>query len=226
MPPQPAESTFAGLASCIAGGDAPYLAIDLMPSQMVAFDPGLLLWREPTVTLGRSQAGEGLVARGPGRVGFSRGTGGRIFPVPLEAGASVQLARGHALLHAGASLSRERSQGLGDRLAGNTGVTLDRFTAGAEPGVVWVQAEGEVFERGLMEGEQLDLQPGALLCKDPAVGLESVFPLQGAGAGFELACLRCTGPGRIAFQTGAHSGAGMEAEAPRGGLRGLLGRRG
>ena len=88
---------------------------------------------------------------------------------------------------------------------GGNGLVLDRFTAGVNGAVVWVQGQGSVFERGLIDGEVLDLRFGALLCKDAGVSVESLAPSNDKAARFEVACLRLTGAGRIAFQNSAAS---------------------
>jgi uncharacterized protein (AIM24 family) len=201
MPELDADAAFAGLAFRVEGGSTPYLAIDLEPGQAVLFEAASLLWKEPSVVLTRTATENAVSAAGPGRMGFACGLGGRIFPIPLAPGAAVQVRHGHALLCAGAALARERLQGLGDRLTGSAGFLVDRFTAGAEGGVVWVQARGEVFERGLMQGEMIDLHHGAFLCKDPEVALESLIQTNDPGARFELPCLRLTGAGRVAFDS-------------------------
>jgi len=231
MPPQPADSGFGGLACRIEGEAAPYLAVALEPGQEIAFDPQALLWREPSVMLGRTPGSHVVMARGPGSIGFARALGGMMFPIPLPPAAVVQIAQGQVLLTHGVAQAQERSTGLGDRLSGNAGFAIDRFTAADTGGVVWVQARGDVFERGLIEGEMFDIRPEAFLCKDSAVVMESLYPLQGSGSGFELSCLRFTGPGRVAFQTmprAEESGGTVQAEPSQrtGGLRAaLLGRK-
>ncbi len=223
LPSQPAESLWAGIACRIAGGA---LAAELDPGQSILFNPQALLWKEPSIVL-QQDAGGAMLAFGPGRIGFSHGVAGAIFPIPLSAGEAVQIRSGQFLFAAGAMLARETLQGLGDRLAGGAGSAADRFTASVEGGVVWVQAHGEVFERGLIEGEPFDVQPRAWLCKDPGVGLEAIYPTDDPGARFEIACLRLTGPGRIALQTQALPVAAIEtarlAEPSRPGLRAVAG---
>lgn len=227
--PQPAtDNDFASLATRIVGQASPYLAVDLEPGQEIAFDPHALLWREPSVMLGRTPVAHLVMARGPGRAGFARRLGGMIFPIPLEPGGAVHLAYGQMLLVCGATQADERIQGLGDRLTGSAGFVLTRFTARVETAVVWVQARGEVFERGLHPGEMFDIHPAAFLCKDASVVMENVFPIEQSGTGFDLACLRFTGPGRVAFQTVPEAQATIalaDPQAKQAGLRSLLGRR-
>jgi uncharacterized protein (AIM24 family) len=199
MPQQPPDSALAGLACHIEDGATPYLAVDLEPGQTISGVAAALLWREPSVVIERGE-GDTITLRGPGRVAFSRFVGGTLFPVPLEPDGAVQIAGDHMLLWFGTTVVAERIKGLGDRLTGGEGFRVDRVTAGGAGGVVWVQGAGDVFERGLIEGEMMDLRSSSFLCKDPAVRIENVFPLQGARSDLDLALLRCTGPGRIALQ--------------------------
>jgi uncharacterized protein (AIM24 family) len=225
LPPQPDEVALGGLACRIETGAVPCLAVDLEPGQSVTAPMAALLWREPSVSIGRGE-GAAIVLRGPGRAGFARPAGGTIFPMPLAPDAVVQVAADHVLLAFGAGIAAEQTKGLGDRLTGGEGLRLDRVTAGPQGGVAWVQGAGCVFERGLIEGEMIDLRGSGLLCKDPGVRIENVLPLQGAQADLDLVLLRCTGPGRVALQTGAPAPAGVAvAAAPPVAKRGLLGRR-
>ncbi len=221
MPPQPQDSDVAGLACRIESGATPCLAVDLEPGQTVIGTAAALLWREPSVTVGRGEA-DSITLRGPGRAAFARFAGGTLFPVPLAPDAVVQIAGDHMLLAFGSTVVAERVKGLGDRLTGGDGFRVDRVTAGAQGGVVWVQGTGDVFERSLIEGEMMDLRASGFLCKDPGVQIENVFPLQGARSDLDLALLRCTGPGRIALQIAPV--AAVTPPPPPTAKRGLLGR--
>jgi uncharacterized protein (AIM24 family) len=216
MPEQPAESRVAGLACRILGDRSPSLAVDLEPGQSILFHPAAMLWKEASILL--HQHSDTLIqADGPGRIGFGpahRGSvPGMIFPIPLAAGDVVQIQSAHYLLAYNAMPEREQIQALGERLAGRAGFELDRFTAGPEGGVVWVQAHGDVFERGLLPGEPLDIQHEAWLCKDASVELQTIHPSDDPNARHQLHCLRLSGPGRIAFQTGRGQAAAPLAAA-------------
>ena len=223
MPEPSAESAVGGLACRVEAGETPCLVVGLEPGQSVVAYPAAVLWREPSVAISRGE-GETVVLRGPGRAALARHSGGTVFAMPLAAGDVVQLAGAQMLVAFGAAVSAERVKGLGDRLTGGDGFRLDRVTAGGQGGVVWVHAAGCVFERGLIDGEMFDVRVAGFLCKDSGVGLEHVFPLQGAGTEFDLVMLRCTGPGRIALQTGQIVPPQAAAAAPPA-RRGLLGRR-
>jgi uncharacterized protein (AIM24 family) len=217
MPQQPAESSVAGLACRILGERSPSLAVDLEPGQSILFHPDAMLWKEASILL--HQHSDTLVqADGPGRMGFGPAhhgcVPGMIFPVPLASGDVVQVQSAQYLLAYNAMPEREQIQALGERLSGRSGFELDRFTAGPEGGVVWVQAHGDVFERGLLAGEPIDIQHEAWLCKDASVDLQTLHPTDDPNARHQLHCLRLSGPGRVAFQTGRAHAAPPTAASP------------
>ena len=91
--------------------------------------------------------------------------------------------------------------------------------------VVWLQAQGAALERGLTDGEPFDLRPGALLCKDASVDVQAIPCDDSTGGVAELAWLRVTGPGRVAFQTMLPTLREPEGptQRPANGLRGVAG---
>lgn len=227
LPRQDADSVLGGVACWLRGQG---LAATLEAGQPMLVDADAVLWKEASVVL-RADA-SGVVATGPGQIGFSA-RAGMIFPIPLGGGETVELRAGRFLFGVGVTLARELVQDLADRIAGRPGIGLDRFTAGYEGGVVWVQAEGDVFEHVLRGGEPFDLRPQAWLCKDPGVALRMV-PQGEEDVTGSTGWLRLTGPGRIAFQTNAAAPVAVlvspEPARPAVGLRGvaesLLGRLG
>lgn len=84
---------------------------------------------------------------------------------------------------------------------------VDRFTANDRPGLVLVQAGGNVFMRDLAEGESLLVKPPALLYKDATVAWQMHVEFPHAGMklwkswGNRYLWLRVWGPGRIALQS-------------------------
>jgi uncharacterized protein (AIM24 family) len=86
-----------------------------------------------------------------------------------------------------------------------------------------------VFLVQLMEGEQIDVEAGGWLYKDPTVKLEAITMGLKAGifgGGGKLTWNRFTGPGRLAIQTlfiAPLEGIGSGAEAAgAGGIAGAL----
>ncbi len=60
-----------------------------------------------------------------------------------------------------------RMKGVSNMLLGGTGFFVDHFTAQHGDGIVWVHGYGNVFEVTLAPGEQIDIEPGGWIYKDP-----------------------------------------------------------
>ena len=100
--------------------------------------------------------------------------------------------------------SFERVQGVRNMLLGGSGIFIDKFHASEGDAVVWISGQGNVFEVELDSGEQLDVEAGGWLYKDPSVTLSSHSLGLKAGmfAGdHKLTWNRFTGPGTVAIQT-------------------------
>ena len=85
-----------------------------------------------------------------------------------------------------------------------TGFFIDTFSTQHQEGVVWLQGYGNVFEIELGAGEQIDIEPGGWIYKDPGVTMET--KVQKLSSGFfasagQLVWNRFTGPGRIGLQS-------------------------
>src|SRR5207245_11350348 len=111
-----------------------------------------------------------------------------------------------------------------------SGFFMDKFRATDGDALVWLHGHGNVFLVQLMEGEQLDVEAGGWLFKDPTVSLEAVtMGLKTGifGGGGKLTWNRFTGPGRLAIQTlfiaPLETGVGGKTEAAAtGGVAGAL----
>jgi uncharacterized protein (AIM24 family) len=89
-------------------------------------------------------------------------------------------------------------------LLGGSGIFMDKFRATNGDALVWLHGHGNVFLVNLGEGEQLDVEAGGWLYKDPTVSLEAVtmgLKTGVFGGGGKLTWNRFTGPGRLAIQT-------------------------
>ncbi len=94
-----------------------------------------------------------------------------------------------------------------------SGLFIDRFTATQDEGLLLLHGYGNVFEKQLAPGEQLDVEPGAWLWKDASVRMDTVTVLQSGGGGGLMGALgafvggaslmmnRFTGPGRLGLQS-------------------------
>lgn len=143
-------------------------------------------------------------AAGPGHVSFSRDGAGHIVPMHLAPGQELHV-REHQFLAAsgGVDYTFERVKGVANILFGGTGFFIDKFRSGSGEGILWLHGYGNVFEKVLGSGEQIDVEPGAWLYKDPGVKMETNMTRLSTGmfAGTNLVLNRFTGPGRLGLQS-------------------------
>jgi uncharacterized protein (AIM24 family) len=243
IPPVVHDETFAGVTYHIRGELVPELQIEVS-NRAVMFEHHVLLWKQTQLDvelkklpggIKRKIAGmEFFVTRtkGSGRIAFSRDSPGQCIPLHLSQGQGLDV-REHQFVAATDNLdySFERIKGVQNMLMGGSGIFMDKFRASDGDAVVWLHGHGNVFLVNLDAGEQLDVEAGAWLYKDPTVSLEAVtmgLKTGIMGGGGKLTWNRFTGPGRLAIQTMFISPAeGDEASgnaqaATAGGLAGAL----
>lgn len=183
----------------------------------VYFEHHILLWKDPRVAIGlkslkgafkRMLAGMPILmteCRGPGQIAFNRDAPGRIFAMELHSGQSLDV-REHQFLAATETLeySFAWTRGAANILFGGTGFFIDTFRCLGPAGVVFLHGNGNVFEVTLEPGEQIDVEPGGWVYKDPTVTMQTMF--QGLRTGLlgsagQLVWNRFTGPGRVGIQS-------------------------
>lgn len=235
------DETFAGVTYHIRGQLVPELQIELGEVR-VMHEHHVLLWKETQVDIELKKLPGGIKRKiagldffitrsvGPGRVAFSRDSPGQCIPLHLHQGDELHV-REHQFVAATDNLdySFERVKGIRNMLVGGSGFFIDKFRASDGDALVWLHGHGNVFEVELGHGEQIDVEAGAWLYKDPTVRLEAVtMGLKTGlfGGGGKLTWNRFTGPGRLALQTmyvapleGVESNAGAAAT---GGVAGAL----
>jgi uncharacterized protein (AIM24 family) len=194
----------------------PALTIELESGQSVYFEHHILLWKHPGITIGVKQI-KGAIKRmiagmqifvteasGNGQISFSRDGAGHIFGLHLNNGQEIHV-REHQFLAATNNIdySFERVKGFGNMLFGGTGFFIDKFHTNSGDGILWLHGYGNVFEKVLAEGEQIDIEPGAWLYKDISVKMETNVQRLASGlfAGFNFITNRFTGPGRVGIQS-------------------------
>lgn len=205
-----------GVSYRIEGELVPVLHIWLDGNVPVFFEHHVVLWKDPALAIGikvkgafkRMIAGMQILlteARGPGQVAFSRDGVGHVFPLHLSPGSAVEV-REHQYLAATGNLeygfTRQRS--VANMLFGSTGFFVDRFAATQSEGVVWLHGYGNVFEKVLAAGEQIDVEPGGWIYRDESVRMEpQVYGLRTGilGGTGNLVFNRFTGPGRVGVQS-------------------------
>jgi uncharacterized protein (AIM24 family) len=216
MPTAAADETFGGVTYHIGGELVPVLSVDVS-RQSVYFEHHILLWKNPSVSIGirpvkgalkRMMAGMQIFvteASGNGVIAFSRDGAGHIVPVHLDAGEELHV-REHQFLAATGNIDYtfERVRGISNMLFGQTGFFIDKFRGDGGAGVLWLHGYGNVFEKTLAAGESIDIEPGGWLYKDPGVKMQTVVDRLTSGffgAGFNFVVNRFTGPGRVGIQS-------------------------
>jgi uncharacterized protein (AIM24 family) len=212
----------------VDAGVVPVVEISLSPQDSIFFEHHAMLWKDETVPMGVMPSPGGArrllagvpfvlsVARGPGRVAFSRDAPGELVVIPITAPAEVDV-REHALVLATGTLSYtfEKLPGVRAMLASGSGMYLDRFVAQAAPGLIVLHGYGNVFQRTLAEGETILVEPGAFFYKDSSVTMESTAVNFKGDPGVAPA------PAATAPDAGA-PGPAPEPEHKRGGLFGRI----
>jgi uncharacterized protein (AIM24 family) len=235
------DESFAGVTYHIRGELVPELQIDLGDVR-VMHEHHVLLWKETQVEIELKKLPGGIKRKiagldffitrsvGPGRIAFSRDSPGQCIPLHLRQGEGLHV-REHQFIAATDNLDYtfERIQGVRNMLLGGSGFFMDKFSATNGDALVWLHGHGNVFVVNLEAGEQIDVEAGGWLFKDPSVRMEAVtMGLKTGlfGGGGKLTWNRFTGPGRLAIQTlfiapleGVES---VAAPATAGGLAGAV----
>jgi len=210
------EFRFFGSTCQVEGEIVPVAEINLGQGDGVYFEHHVMLWKEPNVPMSVLQLPGGMkrvlagmpfiisVARGPGRVAFSRDATGELVVLPLHPGMELDV-REHAFLLASinVSYSFERIKGLRNILFGGQGMYMDRFITTNQSGVLILHGYGNVFERTLKPGESILVEPGAFLYKDSTVQMNVQMQQLTTGlfGGTAMSLAQMTGPGRVGIQS-------------------------
>ena len=210
------DESFAGVTYHVEGELVPALTVELASEVPVYFEHHILLWKHPTVeisirpmkgALKRMMAGMQVFvteASGRGQIAFSRDGAGHIFALHLKQGEEVHV-REHQFLAATGNVDYtfERVKGVANMLFGGTGFFIDKFHGAHSDGILWLHGYGNVFEKVLVPGEQIDVEPGGWLYKDPGVRMETNLQRLSTGmlSSMNLIMNRFTGPGRLGLQS-------------------------
>ncbi len=235
----------------VEGELVPVVDIELGAQTSVYFEHHILLWKQPQVRLGfmgLQNAGKrffaGLqifisTAQGPGNIAMSREAPGQVVALKLRPGEMVDV-REHQFLMATNNVGYDFywQTGLANVFFSRTGLFIDRFAASTDEGLLLLHGYGNVFEKQLGPGEQLDVEPGAWLWKDASVRMDTVTVLQSGGGGGFMGALgalvggaslmmnRFTGPGRLGLQSMTYHAPQAEGAQQAGGssnVGGVLG---
>ncbi|MEO5952185.1 MAG: AIM24 family protein [Chloroflexia bacterium] len=211
----------------IEGKYVPVADFNLTQGERVYFTHHVLLWKDVSVTVQQMSlkggwkrlfAGlplfmtEGI---GPGHIAFSHDAPGEVIALPLQAGQAIDT-REHVFMVATSQVTYDwfssgiwytTQNGSESETHYPLGMFMDRFYAPNEPGLVLVQAKGNVFTRVLAPGETVLVKPTALLFKDPEVQMHLHFEEPGGSWqswrtwGNRYIWLKMYGPGRVAIES-------------------------
>ncbi len=210
------DETFAGITYHLEGELVPALTVELVQGQRIFFEHHILLWKHPSIKIGirpmkgalkRMVAGMQVFiteADGPGQIAFSRDGVGHVFGIHMNQGQGLHI-REHQFLAATDNIEYtfERIKGISNMMFGGTGFFIDKFHCNEGDGILWLHGYGNVFEKVLASGEQIDVEPGGWLYKDPDVRMETNVQSISTGlfAATNIITNRFTGPGRVGIQS-------------------------
>lgn len=210
------SENFAGLVYHLDGELVPALTVELMNGQKIYFEHHILLWKHPEIKIGvramkgalkRMIAGMQIFitqAEGPGQIAFSRDGAGHVFGIHMKPGEELHV-REHQFLAATDNIEYtfERMKGISNLLYGGTGFFIDKFHCDNREGILWLHGYGNVFEKNLSPGEQIDIEPGGWLYKDKSIDMRTNIQSISTGifASTNLVTNRFTGPGRVGIQS-------------------------
>ena len=217
VPTKVEDGSAPGIRYKTEGELVPVLHVLLSGQVPLYFEHHVILYKDPALMIGMHPMQGGfkrLVAgmpifitetQGAGEVAFSRDDPGHVLSLHLQPGQSI-LVREHQFLAATGNVaySFTRVKGISNMLFGGTGFFIDRFAAQQFEGVVWLHGYGNVFEKVLAQGEQIDVESGGWIYRDEAVGMQQqVYGLKTGllGGSGNLVFNRFTGPGRVGIQS-------------------------
>ena len=184
---EPSVEQIRGGSARISGTLVPKLMFELDGTGGVFFEHHTLLWKDASLNVELKKLPGGLKrkiagldffltqTRGPGRIAFSHDAPGKIVDHHLQPGQAL-LVREHHFVAATENLDYtfERVKGVRSMLFGGSGFFVDRFAATNGVASVWVMGSGDVFHADLEAGEQIDIEAGSWLYRDPSVRMEAV----------------------------------------------------
>ncbi|MDE1819279.1 MAG: AIM24 family protein [Euryarchaeota archaeon] len=200
-------------------GIVPAVLATLGPQEAVYCEHGIMLYKDPTVGVGRKTIKSGgmfgalkretvggipfFLAEfvGPGSVAFSRDGVGEIREIELAPGEVLDVAEG-SLLCAENRIPYDMFYVSGTHRPGRmVGFWMDRLTG---PGWVALHGFGNIISMSLAPGEKMTCDYGALLWKSASVQAKSLnLPFGGGLLGklesYEV--LELIGPGKVALQS-------------------------
>jgi uncharacterized protein (TIGR00266 family) len=213
----PSVEAHAAFPFTVEGKWIQMVVANLGAGQALRVQPGVMIFRDPTVQmqtkaqggllkgLGRSMLGGETVMLtdygGPGRIAISAGVPGEIMPLTLG-GAAVR-AKSGAFIACETNVEMEvTTEKIGTAIIGGTGLFQLRFHG---MGTVFIQAKGDIIKGSLAAGQTLIADENAFLACDDSVtrNRERVQGMRNILTGGEgLYLLKLSGPGRYWLESG------------------------
>ena len=210
-----AEFRFGNCTCQVEGEIVPVVEANLAAGEGVYFEHHAMLWKQDNVPVsllplsGPKRSLFGVphlvtLAKGPGRIAFSRDATGELVILPLHPSMELDV-REHAFLLCSHHIDYTyvRIKGLTNILFGGQGMFMDRFISKGQQGLLILHGYGNVFERVLKAGESILVEPGAFLYKDSSVTM-NIHPQKltsGFLGGVSMNLAQMTGPGRVGIQS-------------------------
>ena len=219
MQPQPqmAAQQGGGAAFEVTGEIIPSVTFNLAQGQHIRAQPGVMIFRDPSVQmqtkthggmmkgLGRKMLGGESMSmtefHGPGRLSVSGGAPGKIIPIELRGNA--MRAKSGAFIACDSGVEMEvTTEKIGTAIIGGTGLFQLRFFGN---GHAFIQAKGDIITGSLGQGQSIIADENAFLACDDSVQrnrerVEGARNILTGGEGLYL--LKMTGPGRYWLETG------------------------
>lgn len=209
------DLTFQGIQMTVEGELVPVATVHLTgaSSEPIFFEHHILLWKDPTIEITarilkgigkRMLAGLPVVvtqAQGSGKIAFSRDAAGQLILLEVNQGEQIDV-REHQFLFATNRVDYGfyRIKGISNLLFGGSGFFIDTFRGS---GIVALHGYGNVLEKELAPGEQIDVEPGAFLYKESSVKMDTIRLgiKSGLFGGTNIFLNRFTGPGKLGIQS-------------------------
>jgi len=216
LPTKMQDVVFAGTKYHLEGENVPVLTVEVNPYVSVYFEHYIMLWKHPTVQIGvknlsgmfkRMMAGLQVFvteATGNGSIAFSRDGSGQIIALHMGPGQEYKV-REHQFLAATGNVaySYQRVNGFVNMFYGNSGYFIDSFKALKGEGILWLHGYGNVFNKYLAPGEQIEVEPGGWIYMDGTVKMETNCQNLASGllGSFNFITNKFTGPGNVGIQS-------------------------
>jgi uncharacterized protein (AIM24 family) len=210
------------------GGITPAVLATLRPGEKILAAHGLMLYKEPSVTVGRKtmrQLGVSMATylamhgrgdaeenfffaefEGPGHVSFSRDKGGEVRILPLPPGQTLLVREGH-LICFDESVRYQPIVAVQWQVRDTNGQAENRYVFADSltgPGTAVFQAYGNVLSFTLKPGETIRTSTEGFLAAENTVRLQLQwqFNAQLGLGNYQVPVLHLTGPGQVMVHSG------------------------